>query len=60
MKKKSGCGNFEKHGVYTNQWADTSALENPKGKNFTEVNGVYEVPDNGENNFVIRYFYQCL
>lgn len=60
MKKRSGCGNFEKHGAYANQLANTSSLENLKGKNFTETDGVYEVPDNGENNFVIRYFYQCL
>ena len=33
--------------------ADTGVLENLKGKNFTETDGVYEVPNNGENNFVI-------
>ena len=47
-KNFNGNSNFENSEVYTNQWADTSALENPKGKNFTEVNGVYEVPNNGK------------
>lgn len=48
MKKRSGCGNFEKHGAYANQLANTSSLENLKGKNFTETDGVYEVPNNGK------------
>ncbi len=48
MKKRSGCGNFEKHGAYANQLANTSSLENLKGENFTETDGVYEVPNNGK------------